>query len=107
MNVGAQTYDNACRPQIVWFYKTANLKVNSNCDLLPSSVQLQLELSRPAPFFGPNGIFALKVTGDPDATVALVGVDKGVHALNNNHRLTQKKAFFFYFFLLHNIRYGI
>uniref|UniRef100_A0A8C4NSU3 Anaphylatoxin-like domain-containing protein n=1 Tax=Dicentrarchus labrax TaxID=13489 RepID=A0A8C4NSU3_DICLA len=36
--------------------------------------------------------FLLKVTGDPEATVGLVAVDKGVYILNNKHRLTQKKV---------------
>uniref|UniRef100_A0A671YLM0 Complement C3-like n=1 Tax=Sparus aurata TaxID=8175 RepID=A0A671YLM0_SPAAU len=34
----------------------------------------------------------LHVTGDPEATVGLVAVDKGVYVLNNKHRLTQKKV---------------
>uniref|UniRef100_A0A671YF81 NTR domain-containing protein n=1 Tax=Sparus aurata TaxID=8175 RepID=A0A671YF81_SPAAU len=37
-------------------------------------------------------MFRLKVTGDPEATVGLVAVDKGVYILNNKHRLTQKKV---------------
>ena len=37
-------------------------------------------------------MFGLKVTGDPEATVGLVAVDKGVYVLNNKHRLTQKKV---------------
>ncbi|CAI5679597.1 unnamed protein product [Oreochromis niloticus] len=36
-------------------------------------------------------MFGLKVTGNPEATVGLVAVDKGVYVLNNKHRLTQKK----------------
>ena len=40
-------------------------------------------------------MFRLKVTGDPEATVGLVAVDKGASVLNNKHRLTQKKAISF------------
>ncbi|XP_037619831.1 complement C3-like isoform X4 [Sebastes umbrosus] len=53
---------------------------------------LRLESSRPAPSYEPRRIFGLKVTGDPEATVGLVAVDKGVYVLNNKHRLTQKKV---------------
>uniref|UniRef100_A0A671XMM3 Complement component c3a, duplicate 5 n=1 Tax=Sparus aurata TaxID=8175 RepID=A0A671XMM3_SPAAU len=53
---------------------------------------LKLESSRPAPSYEPRRIFRLKVTGDPEATVGLVVVDKGVYVLNNKHRLTQKKV---------------
>ncbi|XP_034545799.1 complement C3-like [Notolabrus celidotus] len=53
---------------------------------------LRLEPSRPAPSYKPNRVFGVKVTGDPGATVGLVMVDKGVHVLNNEHRLTQKKV---------------
>ena len=40
-------------------------------------------------------MFRLKVTGDPEATVGLVAVDKGTYDLNNKHGLTQKKAISF------------
>ncbi|XP_074487252.1 complement C3-like [Sebastes fasciatus] len=53
---------------------------------------LRLESSRPAPSYEPRRMFGLKVTGDPEATVGLVAVDKGVYVLNNKHRLTQKKV---------------
>ncbi|XP_041838072.1 complement C3-like [Melanotaenia boesemani] len=53
--------------------------------------KLILEPSRPAASYEPRRTFDLKVTGDPEATVGLVAVDKGVYVLNNNHRLTQKK----------------
>ncbi|XP_028998601.1 complement C3-like [Betta splendens] len=52
---------------------------------------LKLESSRPAPSYEPRRMFGLKVTGDPEATVGLVAVDKGIYVLNNQHRLTQKK----------------
>lgn len=48
-------------------------------------------------------MFGLKVTGNPEATVGLVAVDKGVYVLNNKHRLTQKKVIsqlFFAFYIL-------
>uniref|UniRef100_A0A8C4HKE0 Anaphylatoxin-like domain-containing protein n=1 Tax=Dicentrarchus labrax TaxID=13489 RepID=A0A8C4HKE0_DICLA len=53
---------------------------------------LKLEQSRPVTSYEPRKRFLLKVTGDPEATVGLVAVDKGVYILNNKHRLTQKKV---------------
>ncbi|XP_076583682.1 complement C3-like [Chaetodon auriga] len=53
---------------------------------------LKLESTRPFPSYEPRRMFGLKVTGDPEATVGLVAVDKGVYILNNKHRLTQKKV---------------
>ncbi|XP_041789937.1 complement C3-like [Chelmon rostratus] len=53
---------------------------------------LRLETTRPAPSYEPRRMFGLKITGDPEATVGLVAVDKGVYVLNNKHRLTQKKV---------------
>ncbi|KAM9856754.1 complement C3-like [Aulostomus maculatus] len=52
---------------------------------------LKLEAQSPARSYEPRRMFGLKVTGDPDSTVGLVAVDKGVYVLNNKHRLTQKK----------------
>lgn len=34
----------------------------------------------------------MKVTGDAEATVGLVAVDKAVYVLNSKHKLTQKKV---------------
>uniref|UniRef100_A0A669E4L7 Complement component c3a, duplicate 5 n=1 Tax=Oreochromis niloticus TaxID=8128 RepID=A0A669E4L7_ORENI len=48
-------------------------------------------LVRCSKFYEPRKIFRLKITGDPEATVGLVAVDKGVYILNSKHRLTQKK----------------
>ncbi|XP_008300942.1 complement C3-like [Stegastes partitus] len=53
---------------------------------------LKLEPMRPAPSYEPRKMFGFRVTGDPQATVGLVAVDKGVYVLNNKHRLTQKKV---------------
>ncbi|CAN9509992.1 unnamed protein product [Ophioblennius macclurei] len=53
---------------------------------------LKLEPQSPVPSYQPRGTFRLKITGDPDATVGLAAVDKGVFLLNNNHRLSQKKV---------------
>ncbi|XP_061008141.1 complement C3-like [Dama dama] len=39
----------------------------------------------------PSSKVALKVTGDAEATVGLVAVDKAVHILNSKHKFTQKK----------------
>uniref|UniRef100_G3T2J6 Complement C3 n=1 Tax=Loxodonta africana TaxID=9785 RepID=G3T2J6_LOXAF len=42
--------------------------------------------------FEPNNQVELKVTGDAEATVGLVAVDKAVYVLNSKHKLTQKKV---------------
>ncbi|XP_027138596.1 complement C3-like isoform X2 [Larimichthys crocea] len=52
---------------------------------------LRLESLRPAPSYRPHKMFGLKITGDPEAIVGMVAVDKSVYVLNNKHRLTQKK----------------
>ncbi|XP_030590143.1 complement C3-like [Archocentrus centrarchus] len=53
---------------------------------------LKLESARPVAVYEPRKMLSLKITGDPEATVGLVAVDKGVYVLNNKHRLTQKKV---------------
>nr|XP_030736254.1 complement C3-like [Globicephala melas] len=40
----------------------------------------------------PSSQVELKVTGDAEATVGLVAVDKAVYILNSKHKLTQKKV---------------
>lgn len=40
----------------------------------------------------PNDQVEVKVTGDAEATVGLVAVDKAVYVLNSKHKLTQKKV---------------
>uniref|UniRef100_A0A8C0P4C6 Complement C3 n=1 Tax=Canis lupus familiaris TaxID=9615 RepID=A0A8C0P4C6_CANLF len=40
----------------------------------------------------PNSQVEVKVTGDEEATVGLVAVDKAVYVLNSKHKLTQKKV---------------
>ncbi|XP_036097111.1 complement C3-like [Molossus molossus] len=40
----------------------------------------------------PNSQVEIKVTGDAEATVGLVAVDKAVYVLNSKHKLTQKKV---------------
>ncbi|XP_061686215.1 complement C3-like [Syngnathoides biaculeatus] len=52
---------------------------------------LKLESTRQAPSYEPRKMFGLKVTGNPEATVGLVAVDKGVFVLNKKYRMTQKK----------------
>ncbi|XP_061577004.1 complement C3-like isoform X2 [Cololabis saira] len=53
---------------------------------------LTLTPLRPTPVYEPRKMFALKITGDPKATVGLAAVDKGVFVLSNKRRLTQKKV---------------
>ncbi|KAF1394913.1 hypothetical protein PFLUV_G00006060, partial [Perca fluviatilis] len=82
--------------RIVAYYHTNGNEVVSDSvwvDVKDSCMgSLRLEPSRPAPSYEPRKMFGLKVTGDPDSTVGLVAVDKGVYVLNNKHRLTQKKV---------------
>ncbi|XP_041838071.1 complement C3-like [Melanotaenia boesemani] len=52
---------------------------------------LDLSIVKPVATYEPRKSFKLKITGDPEATVGLVAVDKAVYVLNNKHRLTQKK----------------
>ncbi|KAF1375364.1 hypothetical protein PFLUV_G00219060 [Perca fluviatilis] len=82
--------------RIIAYYHTNGNEVVSDSvwvDVKDSCMgSLRLEPSRPAPSYEPRKMFGLKVTGDPDSTVGLVAVDKGVYVLNNKHRLTQKKV---------------
>uniref|UniRef100_A0A3Q1IJ17 Complement component c3a, duplicate 5 n=1 Tax=Anabas testudineus TaxID=64144 RepID=A0A3Q1IJ17_ANATE len=82
--------------RIIAYYHPSNNEVVSDSiwvDVKDSCMgSLKLESTRPAPSYEPRRMFGLKVTGDPEATVGLVAVDKGVYVLNNKHRLTQKKV---------------
>ncbi|XP_073325595.1 LOW QUALITY PROTEIN: uncharacterized protein [Pagrus major] len=82
--------------RIIAYYHTNDNEVVSDSvwvDVKDSCMgSLKLESSRPAPSYEPRRMFRLKVTGDPEATVGLVAVDKGIYVLNNKHRLTQKKV---------------
>ncbi|XP_054460442.1 complement C3-like [Anoplopoma fimbria] len=82
--------------RIIAYYHTNGNEVVSDSvwvDVKDSCMgSLRLESSRPNPSYEPRRMFGLKVTGDPEATVGLVAVDKGVYVLNNKHRLTQKKV---------------
>uniref|UniRef100_UPI0037E81A37 complement C3-like n=1 Tax=Semicossyphus pulcher TaxID=241346 RepID=UPI0037E81A37 len=82
--------------RIIAYYHTNDNEVVSDSvwvDVKDSCMgSLRLESTRLAPSYEPRRMFGLKVTGDPEATVGLVAVDKGVYVLNNKHRLTQKKV---------------
>ncbi|XP_023276375.1 complement C3-like [Seriola lalandi dorsalis] len=82
--------------RIIAYYHTNDNEVVSDSvwvDVKDSCMgSLNLESLRPAVSYEPRRMFGLKVTGDPEATVGLVAVDKGVYILNNKHRLTQKKV---------------
>uniref|UniRef100_A0A3P8R0D2 Complement component c3a, duplicate 5 n=1 Tax=Astatotilapia calliptera TaxID=8154 RepID=A0A3P8R0D2_ASTCA len=82
--------------RIIAYYHTSSNEVVSDSvwvDVKDTCMgTLKLESSRPAPAYEPRKMFGLKVTGNPEATVGLVAVDKGVYVLNNKHRLTQKKV---------------
>ncbi|XP_041830696.1 complement C3-like [Melanotaenia boesemani] len=51
---------------------------------------LKLEILRPAASHEPHKSLDLKITGDPEAMVGLLAVDKSFHT-SNKHRLIQKK----------------
>ncbi|KAM3622593.1 uncharacterized protein V6R79_000787 [Siganus canaliculatus] len=80
--------------RIVAYYHTNNNEMVSDSvwvDVMDSCMgSLKLEASRPLPYYQPRRMFGLRVTGDPEATVGLVAVDKGVYVLNKL-RLSQKK----------------
>ncbi|XP_070846544.1 complement C3-like [Chaetodon trifascialis] len=82
--------------RIIAYYHTNTNEVVSDSvwvDVEDSCMgSLKLESTRPTPSYEPRRMFGLRVTGDPEATVGLVAVDKGVYVLNNKHRLTQKKV---------------
>ncbi|XP_031725593.1 complement C3-like [Anarrhichthys ocellatus] len=82
--------------RIIAYYHTNGNEVVSDSvrvDVKDSCMgSLRLESSTATPSYEPRKRFALKVTGDPDATVGLLAVDKGVYVQNNKHRLTQKKV---------------
>ncbi|KAM6941958.1 complement C3-like [Lycodopsis pacificus] len=82
--------------RIIAYYHTNSYEVVSDSvwvdvkDSCMGSLKLESESAKNS--YEPRKMFVLKVTGDPDATVGLVAVDKGVYVLNNKHRLTQKKV---------------
>ncbi|KAK9539845.1 hypothetical protein VZT92_002334 [Zoarces viviparus] len=82
--------------RIIAYYHTNSYEVVSDSvwvDVKDSCMgSLKLESPSNKNSYEPRKMFVLKVTGDPDATVGLVAVDKGVYVLNNKHRLTQKKV---------------
>uniref|UniRef100_A0A7N6F8K9 NTR domain-containing protein n=1 Tax=Anabas testudineus TaxID=64144 RepID=A0A7N6F8K9_ANATE len=78
--------------RIVAYYHPSDNEVVSDSiwvDVKDSCMgSLKLESTRSDPSYEPQRVFSLKVTGDPEATVGLVAVDKGVY----KHQLTQKKV---------------
>uniref|UniRef100_A0A4W6DX42 Complement component c3a, duplicate 5 n=1 Tax=Lates calcarifer TaxID=8187 RepID=A0A4W6DX42_LATCA len=79
---------------IAYYHTTGNEVVSDSVwvDVKDSCMgSLKLESTRSDASYEPRKMFGLKVTGDPEATVGLVAVDKGVFVLNNKHRLTLKK----------------
>ncbi|KAM6938800.1 complement C3-like isoform 1-T1 [Lycodopsis pacificus] len=82
--------------RIIAYYHTNGNEVVSDSvwvDVKDSCMgSLRLESLTAKPSYEPRKLFALKVTGDPDATVGLLAVDEGVYVQNNKHRLTQKKV---------------
>uniref|UniRef100_A0A3Q1IW90 Complement component c3a, duplicate 5 n=1 Tax=Anabas testudineus TaxID=64144 RepID=A0A3Q1IW90_ANATE len=81
--------------RIIAYYHTTQNEVVSDSiwvDVKDSCMgSLKLESKSRSTLYEPRKMFELKITGDPEATVGLVAVDKGVYILNNKHRLSQKK----------------
>lgn len=57
--------------------------------------------------YEPRRLFGLKVTGEPGARVELAALDKRVHALNKEQRLTQKKVIIFFLLSCHPVNLPI
>uniref|UniRef100_A0A665W690 Complement C3-like n=1 Tax=Echeneis naucrates TaxID=173247 RepID=A0A665W690_ECHNA len=83
--------------RIIAYYHTADGEVVSDSvwvdveDTCIGSLKLEPKESN-RNSFEPGESFQLKVTGDPEAQVGLVAVDKGVFLLNSKFRLTQAKV---------------
>lgn len=89
---------NTQADEVIFIICMKLIEQKQNCmshSLTPLNIQLKLEPTTARPSYEPRGSFVLKVTGDPEAKVGLVAVDRGVYVLNNKHRLTQKKAISF------------
>ncbi|KAL4663388.1 hypothetical protein H8957_013756 [Semnopithecus entellus] len=65
------------------------IDVNDRCI---GTLKVGLKNDRFFPSLEPNSQVELKVTGDAEATVGLVAVDKAVYVLSSKHKLTQKKV---------------
>ncbi|XP_045146330.1 complement C3-like isoform X2 [Echinops telfairi] len=65
------------------------IDVNDRC---MGTLKVSLKKEESIHHFEPNSKVELKVTGDAEATVGLVAVDKAVYVLNSKHKLTQKKV---------------
>uniref|UniRef100_A0A665W5Z9 Complement C3-like n=1 Tax=Echeneis naucrates TaxID=173247 RepID=A0A665W5Z9_ECHNA len=79
--------------RIIAYYHTADGEVVSDSvwvDVEDTCIGSPKESNRNS--FEPGESFQLKVTGDPEAQVGLVAVDKGVFLLNSKFRLTQAKV---------------
>ncbi|KAF3829462.1 hypothetical protein GH733_003726 [Mirounga leonina] len=63
--------------------------VNDRC---MGTLKVGLKKERRFQTLKPNSHVEVKVTGDKEATVGLVAVDKAVYVLNSKHKLTQKKV---------------
>ncbi|XP_027713637.1 venom factor-like isoform X2 [Vombatus ursinus] len=61
-------------------------------DTCMGTLQIGLKDSANEEVFEPGDKVDLQLTGDPQALVGLVAVDKAVHALNSKHKLSQKKV---------------
>ncbi|KAJ8362945.1 hypothetical protein SKAU_G00117760 [Synaphobranchus kaupii] len=53
---------------------------------------LEVTSTKARDVYEPGKSFSLTITGDPEAKVGLVAVDKGVYVLNSKNRLTQTKV---------------
>ncbi|XP_037674473.1 complement C3-like isoform X2 [Choloepus didactylus] len=65
------------------------IDVNDRC---MGTLRVDLKNKRPVQTFEPNTKVELQVTGDAEATVGLVAIDKAVFVLNSKHKFTQKKV---------------
>nr|XP_020139392.1 putative protein C3P1 [Microcebus murinus] len=77
LSLNTRHRDPAAKDQITHF--TSELKVGLKNDGFFQALE-------------PQSVVELKVTGDAEATVGLVAVDKAVYVLTSKHKLTQKKV---------------
>ncbi|KAM4584754.1 complement C3-like [Odontesthes bonariensis] len=79
--------------RIVAYYHTNSDEVMSDSVWVDvkDSCMGTLKLEVMTPVTEPRRMFNLRITGDPQATVGLVAVDKSTYVLNSKNHLTQKK----------------
>ncbi|XP_004399056.1 PREDICTED: complement C3-like [Odobenus rosmarus divergens] len=86
--------EQASANMTAWPYSTQGGSGNILHIEVKTVAELKVGLKKERTFqtLKPNSQVEVKVTGDEEATVGLVAVDKAVYVLNSKHKLTQKKV---------------